>query len=349
MAEKAEKEVKKREEVVDRLTKEELAQLEEKVKKCYELTTNAKTQIGKLLIGQGEVVEAVFRALFANGHVLLEGVPGLAKTLLVRCVSEAMGCSFARIQFTPDHLPSDITGMTSYQKEKGFYIIKGPVFANFILADEINRAPPKVQSALLEAMQEKQVTIGHETLKLPIPFFVLATQNPLEQVGTYPLPEAQVDRFLYKINVVYPKFEDELTILDRNMTIHKFEKFDVQPVFSPELITEMQDAAKKVYLSPKIERYIVSIIDSTRNPEKYKLKMGKYIEFGASPRGSIALFISSKSAALLRGRTYVIPDDVRSVAYDVLRHRLLLTYEAQAENVKTEQVIEEILKRVPVP
>ncbi len=336
-------------EVDDRLTKEELEELEKKVVEYHTAVEKAKAQIGKILIGQHTVVDSVFRAIFANGHVLLEGVPGIAKTLLVRSVSEAMGCSFARIQFTPDLLPSDITGMTSYQKEKGFYIIKGPVFANFILADEINRAPPKVQSALLEAMQEKQVTIGHETLQLPVPFFVLATQNPLEQVGTYPLPEAQVDRFLYKVMVYYPDFDSEIEILNKNMTIHKFEKFNVEPVFSPELITEMQSNTKKIYLSPKIERYIVSIIEATRFPQKYKLKQGHYIEVGASPRGSIAMFISAKANAMLKGRTYVIPDDVKRVAHDVLRHRIILTYEAQAEKVNTEMIIDEILKRVPVP
>jgi MoxR-like ATPase len=260
-----------------------------------------------------------------------------------------MGCSFSRIQFTPDLLPSDITGLTSYQKEKGFYIIKGPVFANFILADEINRAPPKVQSALLECMQEKQVTIGHETLQLPVPFFVMATQNPLEQVGTYPLPEAQVDRFLFKLMVGYPTVDDEIEILNKNMTIHKFEHFDIKPMFSPEIITEMQEATKKVYLAPKIERYLVSIIDSTRNPDKYKIKQANYIEWGSSPRASIGLFIAAKANALLNGRTFVIPDDVKTVAYDVLRHRLLLTYEAQAENIKTEKIIDEILQKIPVP
>jgi MoxR-like ATPase len=331
------------------LTKEEMKKLEEDIKKYHGFITEAKDEIGKIVIGQIPVIDSVFRAIFANGHILFEGVPGIAKTLMVRTVSQTMGCSFARIQFTPDLLPSDITGLTSYQKEKGFYIIKGPVFANFILADEINRAPPKVQSALLECMQEKQVTIGHETLQLPVPFFVMATQNPLEQVGTYPLPEAQVDRFLFKLMVGYPGVEDEIEILNKNMTIHKFEHFDVKPVFSPEIITEMQDAAKKVYLAPKIERYLVTIIDSTRHPEKYKLKQSNYIEWGSSPRASIGLFISAKANAMLRGRTYVIPEDVKEVALDVLRHRILLTYEAQAENVTTEQIIKEILQKVPVP
>ncbi len=331
------------------LTKEEIKELEKKIKEFHDHFLNAKAQIGKIVIGQNKVVDSVFRSICANGHTLFEGVPGIAKTLLVRTVSQVMGCSFARIQFTPDLLPSDITGLTSYQKEKGFYIIKGPVFANFILADEINRAPPKVQSALLECMAEKQVTIGHETLQLPLPFFVMATQNPLEQVGTYPLPEAQVDRFLFKIMVEYPTIDDEMTVLNKNMTIHKFEHFDIQPVFSPEIINDMQEATKKIYLSEKIERYLVTIIDATRYPDKYKLKSAHYIEFGASPRASIGLFISAKANALLNGRTYVIPEDIKTVAYDVLRHRLILTYEAQAESITTIQVIKDILERIPVP
>ncbi|MBW2966922.1 MoxR family ATPase [Candidatus Woesearchaeota archaeon] len=333
----------------EQLSKEEMKQLEAKITEYHIKIKSAREQIGKIVIGQEKIIDSVFRAMFANGHMLFEGVPGTAKTLMVRTVSQAMGCSFARIQFTPDLLPSDITGLTSYQKEKGFFIIKGPIFANFILADEINRAPPKVQSALLECMQEKQVTIGHETLKLPMPFFVMATQNPLEQIGTYPLPEAQVDRFLFKLMVTYPSVEDEVKVLNKNMTIHKFEKFDVQPVFAPEIIVAMQESTKLIYLSENIEKYLVTIIDATRYPDKYKLKQARYVEWGASPRGSIALFISSKANALLQGRTYVIPEDVKTVAYDVLRHRILLTYEAQAENITTEQIIKEILHRIPVP
>jgi MoxR-like ATPase len=334
---------------VEQLSKEELAQLDARVKEYSVKVLAAKKEIGKLFIGQHVVVDSVFRAIFANGNILFEGVPGIAKTLLVRAFSQSMGCSFARIQFTPDLLPTDITGLTSYQKDKGFYIIKGPVFANFILADEINRAPPKVQSALLEAMQEKQVTIGHETLHLPAPFFVLATQNPLEQLGTYPLPEAQMDRFLFKLQVGYPDFESELQVLTKNMTIHKFEKFDIRPVFSADLINRIQEDTKLIYLAPKIEKYIVALVDATRNPDKYNLKCAHYIEWGSSPRGSIGLFISAKANALLQGRTYVIPEDVKTVAIDVLRHRILLTYEAQAENVKTDVVIKEILHKVSVP
>ena len=333
----------------EQLSKDDLKLLEKKITEYQTLIKTTQDEIGKVVIGQIKVIDSVFRTIFANGHILFVGVPGIAKTLMVRTVSQTMGCSFARIQFTPDLLPSDITGLTSYQKEKGFYIIKGPVFANFILADEINRAPPKVQSALLEAMQEKQVTIGHETLQLPLPFFVMATQNPLEQVGTYPLPEAQVDRFLFKLQVGYPTKDDEIEILNKNMTIHKFEHFDISPVFSPEIITEMQEATKRVYLSEKIEKYLVTIIDATRNPESYKLKQAHYLEWGASPRGSIGLYISAKANAILRGRTYVIPEDIKEVAYDVLRHRLLLTYEAQAENITTTNIIKEILQKIPVP
>jgi MoxR-like ATPase len=333
----------------DSKSKEDIEKLQAEIDDYQHRTDEAREEIGKIFIGHRDIVDSVFRAIFANGHILFEGVPGIAKTLLVRTASQVMGCSFARIQFTPDLLPTDITGLTSYQKEKGFYIIKGPVFANFILADEINRAPPKVQSSLLECMQEKQVTIGHETLQLPVPFFVLATQNPLEQLGTYPLPEAQVDRFLFKLQVGYPGFEEEIEVLNKNMTIHKFEKFDVNPVFSPEVIVAVQKATKEVYLAPKIEKYLVSIIDATRNPEKYGLKQAHYLEWGSSPRGSIGLYIAGKANALLHGRTYVIPEDIKEVTTDVLRHRILLTYEAQAENIKTEDIIKEILHKVPVP
>lgn len=333
----------------DMLSKEEMKKLEVKIKSYRDHTLRAKKEIGKIVIGQESVIDSVFRAIFANGNMLFEGVPGIAKTLLVRAVSEAMGCSFSRIQFTPDLLPSDITGMTSYQKEKGFYIVKGPVFSQFILADEINRAPPKVQSALLEAMQEKQVTIGHETLHLPMPFFVMATQNPIEQLGTYPLPEAQIDRFLFKLKVGYPDIGEEIEVLDKNMTIHKFEHFEIDPIFNADLINEIQENTKKVYLNPRIKKYLVTIIDATRSPKKYGLKNAKYVEWGASPRGSIGLFIASKANAVLNGRSYVIPEDVKEVAVEVLRHRILLTYEAQAENIESEIIIKEILKRIPVP
>lgn len=323
--------------------------LKTKIRQFHNNVRAIDNEVSKLIIGQGEIINGLTRALMANGHVLLEGVPGLAKTLLIRVFGAVMGCSFKRIQFTPDLLPSDITGMISYSKEKGFYTVKGPIFANFILADEINRAPPKVQSALLEAMQEKQVTIGHNTLKIPIPFFVLATQNPLEQLGTYPLPEAQVDRFLFKLNVVYPNKKEELGIFEKNITIHRFDQFKIRPIFSPKKLIEMQELTKKIYLDKKIEKYIIDIVDATRNPEKYKVKLGNYVEWGASPRASIGLFIASKADALLEGKPYVTPNNVKKIAYDVLRHRILLTYEAQAEKITTDDIIANILAKVPLP
>ncbi len=308
-----------------------------------------KKEISKVVIGQEKVVNGFLRALLSNGNVLVEGVPGLAKTLIVRALSAVMGCEFSRIQFTPDLLPTDIIGITAYERERGFYVLKGPIFSNFILADEINRAPPKVQSALLECMQEKQATIGKETFNMPMPFFVLATQNPLEQLGVYPLPEAQVDRFLFKLNIGYPNVKEEQAILNTNITTKKFENFNLKPIMSVEKILEIQDEVKKIYLDKKIEKYIVQIIDATRNPDEYKVKLGKYIEWGASPRASIGLLIASKAEALMQGKTFVTPQYVKEVAYDVLRHRVILSYEAQSENIKVEDVISEILARVPVP
>jgi len=321
----------------------------EKIINNQKIINEIKKEISKVVVGQENVVNGFLRALLANGNVLVEGVPGLAKTLIVRALSEVMGCGFSRIQFTPDLLPTDIIGITAYERERGFYVLKGPIFSNFILADEINRAPPKVQSALLECMQEKQATIGKETFGMPMPFFVLATQNPLEQVGVYPLPEAQVDRFLFKIKIGYPLLNEEQAILNRNITIKKFENFTLKPIMSPEKILGLQDDVKKVYLDKKIEKYIIQIVDATRNPGKYKVKLGEYIEYGASPRASIGLFIASKAEALMQGKTFVTPQDVKEVAYDVLRHRLILNYEAQSENINVEDVISEILARVPVP
>ena len=324
-------------------------ELAEKIIKDQKILNDIKKEISKIVVGQEKVVNGFLRALLANGNVLVEGVPGIAKTLIVRALSAVMGCGFSRIQFTPDLLPTDIIGITAYEREKGFYVLKGPIFSNFILADEINRAPPKVQSALLECMQEKQVTIGKETFPMPLPFFILATQNPLEQVGVYPLPEAQIDRFLLKINIGYPSTNEEQIILNKNITTKKFESFSLKPIMSPEKILEFQDDVKKVYLDKKIEKYIVQIVDATRNPNNYKVKFGDYIDYGASPRASIGLFITSKAEALLQGKTFVTPQDVKEVAYDVLRHRIILNYEAQSENIKVEDVILEILARVPVP
>ncbi|MBA3063942.1 MoxR family ATPase [Candidatus Woesearchaeota archaeon] len=321
----------------------------EKIIKDQKIINEIKKEISNIVVGQEKVVNGFLRALIANGNVLVEGVPGLAKTLIVRALSAVMGCGFSRIQFTPDLLPTDIIGITAYEREKGFYVLKGPIFSNFILADEINRAPPKVQSALLECMQEKQATIGKETFTMPMPFFVLATQNPLEQLGVYPLPEAQVDRFLFKINIGYPNLKEEQIILNQNITTNKFEDFSLRPIMSAEKILELQDDVKKIYLDKKIEKYIVQIVDATRNPANYKVKLGNYISWGASPRASIGLFIASKAEALMQGKTFVTPQYVKEVAYDVLRHRIILSYEAQSENIQVEDVISDILARVPVP
>jgi len=321
----------------------------EKVTKDQKIINNIKKEISNIVVGQETVINGFLRALLSDGHVLIEGVPGLAKTLIVRALSIVMGCGFSRIQFTPDLLPTDIIGITAYEREKGFYVLKGPIFSNFILADEINRAPPKVQSALLECMQEKQATIGKETFGMPLPFFVLATQNPLEQLGVYSLPEAQVDRFLFKINISYPNLKEEQVILNNNITTRRFDDFSLKPIMTPQKILELQDDVKKIYLDKKIEKYITQIVDATRNPADYRVKLGRYIEWGASPRASIGLFIASKAEALMQGKTFVTPQYVKEVAYDVLRHRVILSYEAQSENIKVEDVISDILARVPVP
>ncbi len=314
-----------------------------------------RNEVAKLVVGQKSAVNHFLLGLLANGHVLVEGVPGIAKTLIVRCVAAASGCQFGRIQFTPDLLPTDIVGVSIYAGDKSksgrrFEILRGPIFNNFILADEINRAPPKVQSALLEAMQEKQVTIGRKTLKLNEPFFVFATQNPIEQSGVYTLPEAQLDRFLFKIYVTYPNIDDEQQILESNITVNKFGSFDINPVLSPEEIIEMQKLTKKIYLNEELEKYIVRLVDATRYPEKYGLNdVKKYIDYGSSPRGSIGLFIGAKATALMNGRNFVLPEDIIEVAKPVLRHRVILTYEGQAEGYNSDKIIEEILKKVPAP
>jgi len=320
-----------------------------KVKEYSAEFAKIKQEISRSVVGQEEVINALLRALISNGHVLLEGVPGIAKTLMVRTLSAVTNCTYSRIQFTPDLLPTDIIGITAFEKDKGFYVVKGPLFANFVLADEINRAPPKVQSALLESMQERQATIGKETFALDPPFFVLATQNPIESYGTYPLPEAQLDRFLFKLNVGYPSLEDEQKILTTNITLRKFEDIGLMPVFDKFKIIEMQREVHNIYVDKKIEKYIVRIIDATRNPSKYKLKLGKYIEWGSSPRGSIGLYIASKAEAMLNGKLFVTPHDVKVVSHDVLRHRITLNYEGQAEGIKHDEVITEILAKVPVP
>ena len=307
-----------------------------------------KKEISKVVVGQDAIVNSLIEALISNGHCLVEGIPGIAKTLLVRTLSHITSCQFSRIQFTPDLLPTDIIGITVYEEKKGFYTLKGPVFNNFILADEINRAPPKVQSALLEAMQERQVTIGRVSYPLPIPFFVMATQNPIETLGTYPLPEAQVDRFLYKILMSYPDLDDEIKILHQNINLYRFEDFKLNSVLTPKEILKMQDDVKKIYLDKKIERYIIKITDATRKPEQYKIVSGKYIEYGGSPRANINMFIASKAHAFINGRTFVTPNDVKEIAHNVLRHRIILNYEGQAEEIKPDRIVDEILSKIPL-
>ena len=308
----------------------------------------AGREISKIVVGQGEVINGFFRAILANGHVLIEGVPGIAKTLISKSFAYVNSGEFKRIQFTTDLLPTDILGITVYSKEKGFYTVKGPIFANFILADEINRAPPKVQSAMLEAMQERQVTIGNTTFKLPSPFLVLATENPLEQMGVFPLPEAQLDRFLFKLNIGYPNIIDEKEILKKNMSNMDFDEFDLKPVLSPQDVLEMQEIVKCVYVDDDVENYLISIVDATRNPDKYKLKMGKYIQWGASPRASVGLHISAKAQAVLKGKDFVEPSFVNDIAKDVLRHRVLLNYEGRAKKITTDDIVQEIIDKVNV-
>jgi len=307
-----------------------------------------RAELSKIIVGQQNIITNLVEALVANGHVLVEGLPGIAKTLTVRSLARVSGCDFKRIQFTPDLLPTDIVGITTYEEGKGFYTIKGPIFANFVLADEINRAPPKVQSALLESMQEKQVTIGNQTFPLPQPFFVMATQNPVENIGTYPLPEAQVDRFLFKVVMGYLPPEEEIEVMHKNMTTRRFEDYDLKPILDPRMIIAIQQDVKNVYLDPKVEKYIVRIVDATRHPDKYNLTRAKYIAYGGSPRSTISLFIAAKARALVSGRTYVTPEDVKQKAHDVLRHRLILSYEGQAEGVTADVIIDELLAKVPV-
>ena len=305
-------------------------------------------EMNKVIVGQKHLVENLLIGLLANGHILLEGVPGLAKTLAINTLSQAVDAKFSRIQFTPDLLPADVLGTLIYsQKTEQFQIKKGPIFAKFVLADEINRSPAKVQSALLEAMQERQVTIGDETFQLPQPFLVMATQNPIEQEGTYPLPEAQLDRFMLKVVVSYPKKEEERQIIRMNNT-GEFPK--ATAVLNPEDIVRAREVVKDVYMDEKIERYIVDIVYATRTPDEYGLgKIANFISYGASPRASISLAAAAKAYAFIKRRGYVIPEDVRAVCYEVLRHRIGLTYEAEAENMTTDQIISEIINSVEVP
>ena len=305
-------------------------------------------EIGKVIVGQKGMVERLLIGLLSNGHILLEGVPGLAKTLSIKTLSAAIQAKFQRIQFTPDLLPADVVGTMIYNQKNGeFTVRKGPIFANFILADEIKRAPAKVQSALLEAMQERQVTIGEQSFKLDEPFLVLATQNPIEQEGTYPLPEAQVDRFMLKIRIDYPNREEERLIMRQNIGNSVPE---VRAVVSPADILKARSIVQEVYMDEKIERYILDIVFATRRPKEFKLeKLSALINYGASPRATINLALASKSFAFIKRRGYVIPEDVRAICHDVLRHRIAVTYEAEAENVTAENIVDEILNTIEVP
>ncbi|MFI3323418.1 MAG: AAA family ATPase [Rikenellaceae bacterium] len=326
-----------------------IKELNERIERESLFVDTLRGEMSKVIVGQGHLVDTLLIGLLSNGHILLEGVPGLAKTLAITTLAKAVDADFSRIQFTPDLLPADLIGTLIYsQKSEEFVVKKGPVFANFVLADEINRSPAKVQSALLEAMQERQVTLGDQTYQLPQPFLVLATQNPLEQEGTYPLPEAQVDRFMLKARITYPKKQEERDIMRMNLNGGGFPK--VSKVISPEDIVKARKVVEDVYMDEKIEKYIVDIIFATREPAEYNLeRLKKLISYGGSPRASISLAKAARAYAFIRRRGYVIPEDVRAVCHDVLRHRIGLSYEAEAENITSEDIITEILNNVIVP
>ncbi|MCD8030218.1 MAG: AAA family ATPase [Bacteroides sp.] len=326
----------------------DIRELNERIERQSAFVTNLTTGMDQTIVGQKHLVESLLIGLLSDGHILLEGVPGLAKTLAIKTLASLIDADYSRVQFTPDLLPADVIGTMVYsQKDETFQVKKGPVFANFVLADEINRAPAKVQSALLEAMQERQVTIGKETFKLPDPFLVMATQNPIEQEGTYPLPEAQVDRFMLKVLIDYPKLEEEKLIIRQNIG---GERATLKPILKADEIIEARKVVRQVYLDEKIERYIVDIVFATRYPEKYDLKELKdLIGFGGSPRASINLALAARTYAFIKRRGYVIPEDVRAVAHDVLRHRIGLTYEAEASNTTSDEIVSKILNKVEVP
>ena len=326
----------------------DIRELNMRIEQQSSFVTNLITGMDRVIVGQKHLVESLLIGMLSDGHILLEGVPGLAKTLAIKTLSQLIDSDYSRIQFTPDLLPADVIGTMIYsQKDEKFLVKKGPVFANFVLADEINRAPAKVQSALLEAMQERQVTIGDHTFSLDEPFLVMATQNPIEQEGTYPLPEAQVDRFLLKVVIGYPSKEEEKIIVRQNLSN---EKKHIVPLLRPEEVISAQKVVEMIYIDEKIERYIVDIVFATRFPSEYGLSdLSSIISFGASPRASISLAKAAKAYAFLRQRGYVIPEDVRAVCHDVLRHRIGLTYEAEANNITSDEVISEILDKVEVP
>ncbi|MDB2419733.1 AAA family ATPase [Flavobacteriaceae bacterium] len=326
----------------------DIRSINEKIERESAFVDILTSEMNKVIVGQKDMIERLLIGLLGNGHILLEGVPGLAKTLAINSLSKAVQGSFSRVQFTPDLLPADVIGTMIYNmKENDFSIKKGPIFANFVLADEINRAPAKVQSALLEAMQERQITIGDTTFKLEQPFLVMATQNPVEQEGTYPLPEAQVDRFMLKTVIDYPKLSDEQTIMRQNLNGNFT---TINPVVSIDQIIKAREATNEVYMDEKIEKYILDIIFATRYPERYNLSQLKpLISFGASPRGSINLAKAAKCYAFIKRRGYVIPEDVRAIVYDVLRHRIGITYEAEAENISSVDIINSIINEIEVP
>jgi MoxR-like ATPase len=330
-------------------TAEDIRQLNERISQAGQFTDKLREEISHVIVGQSHMLDRLLIGLLSNGHVLLEGVPGLAKTLTIKSLAQAVHARFSRIQFTPDLLPADVLGTMIYNQQRNEFVVrKGPIFANFILADEINRAPAKVQSALLEAMQERQVTIGDTSYKLNEPFLVLATQNPLEQEGTYPLPEAQVDRFIMKVVVDYPKMHEEQMIIRQN--VQGLIVPAIKQVVSAQEVINAKDLTRQIYMDEKIEQYILDIVFATRFPEKYSLERLKpLISYGGSPRASINLALAGKAQAFLNKRGFVIPEDIRSIAKDVLRHRIGLTYEAEAENVKVEDVIEDIIKQINVP
>ncbi len=325
----------------------EIQKLNERAEKYSEKIRKVHSEISKIIVGQEDIIEKLLIALISDGHVLIEGVPGLAKTLMIKTLSECLDCGFVRLQFTPDLLPADITGTKIYDhKNISFKTVKGPIFTNFVLADEINRAPPKVQSALLEAMQEKQVSIQGDTLKLDKPFMVLATQNPIESEGTYKLPEAQVDRFMFKMLMDYPTRDDEIEIMER---FTEGKEHSVSKLLSSEQILEIQKFNQEIYADRKIKEYVAEIVDATRHPERYDLDIDGYIEYGASPRASLWLILASKAHAMINGRGYVKPEDIKAIAHDVLRHRVLLTYEAEAEEKTSDEMITRILEKIKVP
>lgn len=328
-----------------------IRELHEKIQRESVFIQDLKNEIHKIIIGQDYVIDRVLIGLLGNGHILIEGVPGLAKTLLIKTISKCIQTKFQRIQFTPDLLPADIVGTLVYNPQTTQFVVKkGPIFANIILADEINRAPAKTQSALLEAMQEKQVTIGDQTYKLEEPFLVLATQNPIEQEGTYPLPEAQVDRFMLKIKIFYPDKDEEKNILELTPRILEERFYNLKSIVSPDDILRTRKIIDEIYIDEKLKDYILNIIFATREPENYNLKeIKQFIMYGASPRATIYLTLAAKCHSFLNHRGYVIPDDIKSIAYDVLRHRIILTYEAEAEEMNTDDIIKQILNTIEVP